>query len=828
MQQPQAAAVTSREHSSYRPRYRFGAFALDPATRELRRDGELLSLSPKVFDGIAYLLENRDRAVGHDELTAAVWGRADVTDVQLRQLMRKIRRAVSDDGEHQAVIRTIAHFGFHWTVETAVEDATLPLSRNEPEESASVAETVETAPISEAFEAPPVLPAPPRTASGWRTAMYATAILALVVLGIGAAAWNRTHGPPGAADGTAFAKSAGATGVLPTEIDASNDANTTWMRLGLMDFIASRLRKASVPVVASSDVVALSRGDASASDLAAKVRHATGADDIVTSSATHQSNRWRVRLALQRADGCEHEAEAYSPDALIAAREASDRLLALLGKNPPAPPRDETAPSTMELAQRVESALLIDDFKTARGLIESAPESVRELPEMQLDLARIDSAVDKNEAARERLVKLLSKVSIQDDTVLHARMLANLGGLDLAADDRESALREYTEAIDLLGKANEPRYLGVAHLGRAVAHSLERRFDAAKSDYAQARIMFTLVNDSMQLARVDNNEAALEGDYGRDADALALFQRAAGTMERFGAVDKLITPVCNQILSHLALLQPAQALSVYQRMQPKVANAASAEALNYLDYLGAASLSFNGRLTEARKLLSSVSEIADPKEEADLHALIGALQAELDLDDGKPHEAVLHAARAVDELASHLRFKGGRANAWLTLTRALRAAGNATEAQLQTQRFAKVANSETPSAISLRARLAEAEQHWSVGERAIALHAYADAMRTAERAGKPYDIRTVVTSYGGALLDAGDLQNASTIIGRVGRWAASDFESALLQVQLYHSLGQPDAWHSALEAARALAGERPIPAAMQRSPVVTVLAQAQR
>lgn len=827
MQQPQAVAVTSREHSSYRPRYRFGAFALDPATRELRRDGELLSLSPKVFDGIAYLLENRDRAVGHDELTAAVWGRADVTDVQLRQLMRKIRRAVSDDGEHQAVIRTIAHFGFHWTVETAVEDATLPLSRSGPEESASVAEAVETAPISEAFEAPPVLPAPPRTASGWRTAMYATAILALVVLGIGAAAWNRTHGSPGAADGTAFAKSAGATGVLPTEIDASNDANTTWMRLGLMDFIASRLRKASVPVVASSDVVALSRGDASASELAAKVRHATGADDIVTSSATHQSNRWRVRLALQRADGREHEAEAYSPDALIAAREASDRLLTLLGKNPPAPPRDETAPSTMELAQRVESALLIDDFKTARGLIESAPESVRELPEMQLDLARIDSSLDKDDAARERLVKLLSKVSAQDDPVLRARALANLGWLDTAADDFESSLREYTEAIELLGKADEPRYLGSAYLGRAVAYSLGRQFDAAKSDYAQARIMFTLVNDSMQLARVDNNEASLDSDYGQ-IEALALFERAADTMERFGAVDKLITPVCNQILSHLALLQPAQALAVYQRMRLKVAHAGSREALNYLDYLGAASLSFNGRLTEARALLSSVSDNAAPKEEANLRALIGALQAKLALGDGKTEEAARRAAGVVDELASPQRLKGSQAEAWLTLTRALRATGNTAEAQLQTQRFAKLAKGETPPSIALRARLAEAEQHWSVGQRSIALQAYADAMQTAEQAGKPYDIRTVTASYGAALLDAGDLQNASAIIGRVGRWASSDFESALLQVQLYHTLGQPDAWRSALETARALAGERPIPVSMQASPVVASLAQAQR
>ena len=84
-----------------RPRYRFGAFTIDLATREVRRDGELLALAPKSFDCLAYLIDNRDRAVGRDELTAAIWGRADVTDAQLRQLMYKTRYAVSDSSGSQ-------------------------------------------------------------------------------------------------------------------------------------------------------------------------------------------------------------------------------------------------------------------------------------------------------------------------------------------------------------------------------------------------------------------------------------------------------------------------------------------------------------------------------------------------------------------------------------------------------------------------------------------------------------------------------------------------------------------------------------------------------
>ena len=106
-------------------RLRFGSSLIDLATRELSDDGRLLALSPRVFDCLAYLVEHRERAVGRDELMAAVWGRADISDSQLAQVMLKARRAVGDSGEAQRVIRTVAGFGYHWiaAVEPVVEAA---------------------------------------------------------------------------------------------------------------------------------------------------------------------------------------------------------------------------------------------------------------------------------------------------------------------------------------------------------------------------------------------------------------------------------------------------------------------------------------------------------------------------------------------------------------------------------------------------------------------------------------------------------------------------------------------------------------------------------
>jgi hypothetical protein len=53
-----------------------------------------------------------------------------------------------------------------------------------------------------------------------------------------------------------------------------------WLRLGLMDLIAARLRHAGQPVVPSDNVVALLRADPGA-EVARSIRDATGASYLV-------------------------------------------------------------------------------------------------------------------------------------------------------------------------------------------------------------------------------------------------------------------------------------------------------------------------------------------------------------------------------------------------------------------------------------------------------------------------------------------------------------------------------------------------------------------
>ena len=100
------------------PVYRFADYRLDPATRELHRGDGLVALPPRAFDCLAYLVERRDRAVGRDELIAAVWGKAEVSDTLLAQTILRVRRAVGDTGNEQHAVRTVPRFGYRWVLPT--------------------------------------------------------------------------------------------------------------------------------------------------------------------------------------------------------------------------------------------------------------------------------------------------------------------------------------------------------------------------------------------------------------------------------------------------------------------------------------------------------------------------------------------------------------------------------------------------------------------------------------------------------------------------------------------------------------------------------------
>ncbi len=815
-----------------RPIYRFGDCTIDPSARELRTGGALATLSPKVFDCLIYLIENRERAVGRDELIAAVWGKVDVTDTLLGQTVLKARRAVGDSGNGQNVIRTVPRFGYRWVADIAVDDGVTRASSAAQSESMPSAQpdaqSAHDAPLPQSDSsmqdgATLVANWPPETGTRSPRTRAAAAIVVALLLAAGAFAWFSRSARHDAASAPSDAATpmANTAAVLPVSVDAGDE--WSWLRLGLMDLIASRLRHAGQAVVPSDNVVALVRaGVAGATpdgEAMRSIRDATGALYVVVPTIGRGANDWTVDIEVHMPDGATREIKAAGPDPIDTARSAADRLLALFGKMPPAEHEGAGGLSLAELEQRTEAAILGNDFATARRLIDSAAPALRETPVMRLRLGQIEFRSGQLAPARTTLEALLAVASAESDPVLRARALYTLGGVSLRQDRNDDAMRAFGEAIALTATRNEPAVLAQAYTGLAAAEVNLARFDDAADNLARARVAAELAGDTLQLARVDANEGVLDNARGRHAEALPILVRAAERFQRFGALNEWFLTMAAEMKAHLALLDPGAALAASEPVWSLRAKLDNPGTRTALELQRARALAASGHLADSRKLLDELGSRAS-QEQTGLPGDVASESARVYLAAGDAGAAMESARVAVARLPT-IDEARERARAWLTLTRALRAAGRADDAREQVADFARWAGTHpTMPSVTLFAALATAEQAAAEHRRDDAYRSYNTALGDAERWAVPADLAAVAVSYGNSLIADADFERASTVIGRVARWADRDFDCALLQANLYHALGQRTTWQTALARARALAGERLIPAALQSPPEV--------
>ena len=91
---------------------RFGAFVLDSAARQLRRDGEDVHLSRKAFDVLCMLLSRRPNVVAKAELFGEVWPDTFVTEANLNVVIGEIRKAIGDNAQSPRFVRTAHGVGY--------------------------------------------------------------------------------------------------------------------------------------------------------------------------------------------------------------------------------------------------------------------------------------------------------------------------------------------------------------------------------------------------------------------------------------------------------------------------------------------------------------------------------------------------------------------------------------------------------------------------------------------------------------------------------------------------------------------------------------------
>lgn len=105
--------------------YRFDNYTLDPAERQLRRDGDRVELNARYFDALALLVRERGKLVSKDRFLDEVWSGVPVTEEALTQCIRTLRRQLGDSATDPRFIETVPKHGYRF-IAPLVGDTAIP------------------------------------------------------------------------------------------------------------------------------------------------------------------------------------------------------------------------------------------------------------------------------------------------------------------------------------------------------------------------------------------------------------------------------------------------------------------------------------------------------------------------------------------------------------------------------------------------------------------------------------------------------------------------------------------------------------------------------
>ena len=787
--------------------YEFGAFRFVPSARELWRGDRRVELPRRTFECLEHLILHRERAVGRDELVAAIFGRPNVSDAQLGQVILRTRRAVDDDGNAQHAIRTVAGFGYRWVAEVrvTVEDGERENIRAPGTESSEAA-APDPAHVMATHERRPHRP------------QYAIAAAVLVIAALAGVAIMR---PFRSAPATTQAGSAPTSlpadsiVVLPLEVEGLRE--DAWVRLGAMDLIADRLREAGMTVPPSESVLTMMRAqaDSAAAPDARHMREIAAARLVVQGKATHDATGWKVRLVAQAADGIGVPVEFAERDAVQAARAATDLLLAALGHTLPAAAERETAFD--ETLQRARAAMLANELDTARAILTSSPDLAAQPAQLNYRLAQVDFRAGELDRAETAFNSVLEQPAAASDARFRAEVLNARGATRMRRGAFADGGRDFEAAIALL-TPDARLERGQALVGRGNARVAEHRFDDALADFGAARVALESAGDALGVARVDANLGMLELYRGRPGEASGYLGGAADRFQSFGALRELLLTLTGIVDAELSMLHRDEAWATVERgwaLRERVTD--PDQRVDLMLNRAQVLLGF-GRYREAEVLLGQAKR-SMPLQNGVLTARTRSLIAELAARRERWQEAADVAATALAEWPN-AGADADRAPLVLIRQRALLALGDTRQAGALIDRShdAPAEPSEKPGSVADALAMAEWARSQHDAERAERW--FRHAIASADRRGVPAEIVAVVQSYAPALLVAGDNEKAATLIGRVASWGEHDFDCALLELRLFHALDAREPWFNALRQTQALAGEREIPNALLTPPEV--------
>jgi DNA-binding winged helix-turn-helix (wHTH) protein/Tfp pilus assembly protein PilF len=526
-------------------RYRFDDVLIDLDAREIHRAGERVEVEAKVFDLIALLLGNRERAMDKRELNAALWGDRPVTDAALSQQLRKARRALGDDGDAQRVIRTVHGRGLRWVAEVA---------------EAGVEAALGASPAS-----PPATPPVPQPVTSARWRWLALAAIALLVA-LASAWWlPQRAGSPATGATPRIA-------ILPLE-DQSAEPALGWTRRGLMGLMAGLFEQGGrVEIVAARNVQALDAATGPVDSASANIlRHALGATHLVATRLRRVGPLYELDVRLLAAGAAERQEILHGSAPAPLAVEAVQRVRRWLDLDalPAATDRGIASPFLAEAYARGLDAQLHGDHAAARKYFDICLDQDPGLAWPRLGLAIAQGETGDAKASAENAAKVAAAAREQGDDELLIAALRQLGSLAFRRGDLDAAAAHIETALQDLSPSR-PLTLTELLVAQASIEDERGHFEQSRAQFERALALARDTGNRRGEALVLVNLASLENGAGDAAAAATLLRdgldaaREAGdsslegnTLANLGATE------ANQghLLDAATLLQQALAIA---------------------------------------------------------------------------------------------------------------------------------------------------------------------------------------------------------------------------------------------------------------------------
>ncbi|MGI8639667.1 MAG: tetratricopeptide repeat protein [Pyrinomonadaceae bacterium] len=107
--------------------YRFGQFEINAGEQLLRREGEIVPLTPKIFEMLLLLVRNNNRMLSKDVIMETVWADSFVEETNLTSNISRLRKILHAGGER--FIETFPKRGYRFRGEVETIDAEIVLNR---------------------------------------------------------------------------------------------------------------------------------------------------------------------------------------------------------------------------------------------------------------------------------------------------------------------------------------------------------------------------------------------------------------------------------------------------------------------------------------------------------------------------------------------------------------------------------------------------------------------------------------------------------------------------------------------------------------------------